>query len=123
MNEFFRKFAGHVSRWAGSPWAFILALLVLLAWVVSGPLFRFSDTWQLAINTGTTIVTFLMVFLIQNTQNREAKAINLKLDELIRAVKEARNNMVDLENATDEELDVLERQFQRLRARVTEKKG
>jgi len=123
MNEIFRKFAGHVSRWAGSPWAFILALLVLIAWVISGPLFKFSDTWQLAINTGTTIVTFLMVFLIQNTQNREAKAINLKLDELIRAVKEARNNMVDLENATDEELEALEHQFQRLRARVTEKKG
>jgi len=123
MNEIFRKFASHVSRWAGSPWAFILALLVLIAWVISGPLFKFSDTWQLAINTGTTIVTFLMVFLIQNTQNREAKAINLKLDELIRAVKEARNNMVDLENATDEELEALEHQFQRLRARVTEKKG
>lgn len=123
MNELFRKFASHVSRWAGSPWAFILALLVLAGWVVSGPLFKFSDTWQLAINTGTTIVTFLMVFLIQNTQNREAKAINLKLDELIRAMKEARNNMLDLENATDEELETLEHQFQRLRERVTEKKG
>ncbi len=121
MNENFRKFASHVSRWAGSPWAFIIALIVLAGWVISGPLFKFSDTWQLAINTGTTIVTFLMVFLIQNTQNREAKAINLKLDELIRAVKEARNNMVDLENATDEELDLLEHQFQKLRARVTEK--
>ena len=123
MNESFRKFASHISRWAGSPWAFILALLVLAVWIVSGPLFKFSDTWQLAINTGTTIVTFLMVFLIQNTQNREAKAINLKLDELIRAVKEARNSMVDLENATDEELELLEGQFQRLRARVSEKKG
>ncbi len=122
MNEVFRKFASHISRWAGSPWAFIIALLVLAGWVISGPLFKFSDTWQLAINTGTTIVTFLMVFLIQNTQNREAKAINLKLDELIRAVKEARNNMVDLENATDEELDLLEHQFQKLRARVTQKK-
>jgi low affinity Fe/Cu permease len=122
MNEVFRKFASHISRWAGSPWAFIIALLVLAGWVISGPLFKFSDTWQLAINTGTTIVTFLMVFLIQNTQNREAKAINLKLDELIRAVKEARNNMVDLEDATDEELDLLEHQFQKLRARVTQKK-
>jgi low affinity Fe/Cu permease len=124
MNEIFRKFASHISRWAGSPWAFILALLVLAGWAISGPLFDFSDTWQLVINTGTTIVTFLMVFLIQNTQNREAKAINLKLDELIHAVKEARDNMVDLENdATDEELELLERQFQRLRARVTKKRG
>jgi low affinity Fe/Cu permease len=123
MNETFRKFASTVSRWAGSAWAFILALLVLAGWVVSGPLFKFSDTWQLAINTGTTIVTFLMVFLIQNTQNREAKAINLKLDELIHAMKEARDNMVGLEDATDDELESLEHQFQRLRARVTHKKG
>jgi low affinity Fe/Cu permease len=123
MNEFFRKFASSISHWAGSPWVFSIALLVIVGWFVSGPLFHFSDTWQLAINTGTTIVTFLMVFLIQNTQNREAKAINLKLDELIRAVKEARNNMVDLENATDEELDLLEHQFQHLRARYKEKRG
>src|SRR5574341_1410784 len=122
MNEFFRKFASYISHWAGSPWAFSIALLVIVSWFVSGPLFHFSDTWQLAINTGTTIVTFLMVFLIQNTQNREAKAINLKLDELIRAVKEARNNMLDLENATDEELDLLEHQFQHLRARYKEKR-
>ncbi len=122
MNEAFRKFASHISRWAGSTWAFIIALLVIAGWAISGPLFSFSDTWQLTINTGTTIVTFLMVFLIQNTQYRDSKAINLKLDELIRVMKEARNNMVDLENATDEELESLERQFQRIRTRVTEKK-
>lgn len=120
MNEIFRKFANYISRWAGSSWAFIIALLVIVSWAVSGPLFGFSDTWQLTINTGTTIVTFLMVFLIQNTQYRETKAINLKLDELIRVMKEARNNMVDLENATDDELETLERQFQRIRERVTE---
>ena len=121
MNESFRKFASHVSRWAGSTWAFIIAILVVAVWAISGPFFDFSDTWQLTINTGTTIVTFLMVFLIQNTQYRDSKAINLKLDELIRVMKEARNNMVDLENATDEELESLEHQFQRIRERVTEK--
>lgn len=123
MNEVFRKFAASISRWAGSPWAFIVALLVIVGWAISGPLFGYSDTWQLTVNTGTTIVTFLMVFLIQNTQNREAKAINLKLDELIRAVKDARNNMVDLENATDEELDMLEHQFQQIGKRVSKKRG
>jgi len=123
MNEAFRKFAASISRWAGSPWAFIIALLVIGGWAISGPLFDYSDTWQLTVNTGTTIVTFLMVFLIQNTQNREAKAINLKLDELIRAVKEARNNMVDLEHATDEELDSLENQFRQIKTGVTDKKG
>ena len=120
MNESFRKFASHVSRWAGSTWAFVIAILVVAVWAISGPFFDFSDTWQLTINTGTTIVTFLMVFLIQNTQYRDSKAINLKLDELIRVMKEARNNMVDLENATDEELESLEHQFQRIRERVTE---
>jgi len=120
MNESFRKFASHVSRWAGSTWAFVIAILVVAVWAISGPFFDFSDTWQLTINTGTTIVTFLMVFLIQNTQFRDSKAINLKLDELIRVMKEARNNMVDLENATDEELESLEHQFQRIRERVTE---
>ncbi len=122
MNEVFRRFAASVSRWAGSPWAFIVALLVIVGWAISGPLFDYSDTWQLTVNTGTTIVTFLMVFLIQNTQNRDAKASNLMLDELIRAVKDARNNMVDLENATDEELDMLEHQFQQIRKKVSEKK-
>ena len=101
------------------PWSFFAAVALIIGWLVTGPLFGFSDTWQLVINTGTTIVTFLMVFLIQNTQNRETKAINLKLDELIRAVREARNNMVDLENASDEELETIEVQFHQLRNEVT----
>lgn len=98
----------------GSPWAFIVAALVILAWLVTGPIFNYSDTWQLIINTGTTIITFLMVFLIQNTQNRDAVAIHLKLDELIRAIKGARNTMVDLEELNDEELEHLEDEFRTL---------
>lgn len=119
MNEAFRRISNFISRLAGLPWAFFAALGLILAWLVSGPFFGFSDTWQLVINTGTTIITFLMVFLIQNTQNRETKAINLKLDELIRAVEKARNNMVDLENASDEELDAIQVQFRHLREKVT----
>jgi len=93
----FGKFAARASFWVGSKWAFLFAALVIALWAISGPIFHYSDTWQLVINTGTTIVTFLMVFLIQNTQNRDARAINLKLDELIRAVDKARNNMIDIE--------------------------
>jgi low affinity Fe/Cu permease len=88
----------------GSAWAFAGAIVILIVWGLTGPVFHYSDTWQLIINTGTTIVTFLMVFLIQNTQNRDAKAIQLKLDELIRALKGARNQLVDLENLSDEDL-------------------
>jgi low affinity Fe/Cu permease len=117
VNEAFRRFSSKISTLAGSPWAFSLAILVILVWAVTGPIFHFSDTWQLVINTGTTIVTFLMVFLIQNTQNRDAKAIHLKLDELIRAVKDARNSLVDLEDVSDEELDRLQEQFKHLRER------
>lgn len=99
----------------GSSWAFILAVLIILVWGITGPPFHYSDTWQLVINTGTTIITFLMVFLIQNTQNRDAKAIHLKLDELIRGVKGARTHLVDLETMSDEELDRLQQQFKRVR--------
>jgi low affinity Fe/Cu permease len=113
MNEFFHKFSSKTSHAVGSPWAFVLALTVIVVWGVTGPIFKFSDTWQLVINTGTTIVTFLMVFLIQNTQNRDAKAIHLKLDELIRAVSSARNSLVDLENFSDAELEKLAKEFQR----------
>ena len=102
----------------GSAWAFAAAVLAILVWVLTGPTFHFSDTWQLIINTATTIITFLMVFLIQNTQNRDAKAVHLKLDELIRAVKGARNQLVDLENLSDEDLKKLEQQFQRLRRKA-----
>jgi low affinity Fe/Cu permease len=115
MAEGFRKFANKVSEITGSPWAFIAAVSIIAAWAISGPLFHFSDTWQLVINTGTTIITFLMVFLIQNTQNRDAKAIHLKLDELLRAQEAARNSLVDLENLSDEELTRLQEQFAHLR--------
>src|SRR5262249_10182948 len=107
-------FARHTSSGVGSPWAFTLAVLVIIVWAFTGPIFHFSDTWQLVINTGTTIVTFLMVFLIQNTQNRDAVAIHLKLDELIRALKGARNKLVDLEELSDEELEALRQEFHRL---------
>jgi low affinity Fe/Cu permease len=111
MNEAFRKFAQRTSQVLGTSWVFVLALLVVLAWAISGPLFDFSTTWQLLINTGTTIMTFLMVFIIQNTQNRDAKAIHLKLDELIEAVGDARDELVDIEDATDEEIDALKQEY------------
>src|ERR1700704_882357 len=115
MNELFRKFAQATSAMVGSSWAFILAVLIIIVWALTGPVFHYSDTWQLVINTGTTIITFLMVFLIQNTQNRDAKAIHLKLDELIRGVKGARTRLVDIEELSDEELDRLKAQFERVR--------
>lgn len=121
MNEPFRKFSQLVSQLVGTSWAFILAFSVILAWAITGPMFRFSDTWQLVINTGTTIITFLMVFLIQNTQNRDAKAIHLKLDELIKAVKGARTRLVNLEELSDEELEGLKQEFQRLHQRTNGK--
>jgi low affinity Fe/Cu permease len=113
-NERFRKFSLCVARFAGTPVAFTISLLIIIVWAIVGPVFHFSDSWQLVINTSTTIVTFLMVFLIQNMQNRDAKAIHLKLDELIRAIKGARNNLVMLENLSEEELEMLERQFSRI---------
>jgi low affinity Fe/Cu permease len=112
----FRFCAESISLAAGSPWAFALALLIVAGWILTGPLFHYSDTWQLVINTATTIVTFLMVFLIQNTQNRDTKAIHLKLDELLRGVSGARTSLVDLEHLSDEELDSLQHEFERLRA-------
>ena len=123
MKDAFRKFAGSVSRWAGSPSAFTIAVLTIIIWGITGPLFRYSDTWQLVINTGTTIVTFLMVFLIQNTQNRETRAIHLKLDELIHAISKARNDMIDMENVSDEELEKVEEQFQQLIKRIRSKEA
>jgi low affinity Fe/Cu permease len=118
ISDAFRVFAHRSSVMLGSAWAFTGAVLVIVVWLVTGPTFHFSDTWQLIINTATTVITFLMVFLIQNTQNRDAKAMHLKLDELIRAVKGARNQLVDLENLSDEELKRLEKQFQRMRKRA-----
>lgn len=122
VSDAFRVFAQRSSMMLGSAWAFCAAVLVILVWLVTGPLFHFSDTWQLIINTATTVVTFLMVFLIQNTQNRDAKAMHLKLDELIRAVKGARNQLVDLEKLSDEELQKLEKQFRRIRQRAEKQK-
>src|SRR3989475_9440582 len=114
MREIFRKLARATAFYLGTAWAFLAAVLVIVAWAALGPRYGYSDTWQLIINTGTTIVTFLMVFVIQNTQNRDGKAIQLKLDELIRALKGARNKLVDLEDLSDEELKKLEKEFQRL---------
>ena len=115
MNELFRKFANKTSAIVGSPWAFMIAAAAIVVWAASGPIFGFSDTWQLVINTSTTIITFLMVFLIQNTQNRDAKALHLKLDELIRSVEGARDELVDLEDLSDEDLRRLQQQFRQLR--------
>jgi len=116
-REIFHHAARTAARAMGSPVAFVAAIAIVVLWAATGPLFGWSDTWQLVINTGTTIVTFLMVFLIQNTQNRDSIAIHLKLDELLHAVGGARNVLVDLEDASDAELEHLRREFERLRAR------
>ena len=123
VSDAFRVFARRSSVMLGSAWAFAGAVLVILVWLLTGPTFHFSDTWQLIINTATTVITFLMVFLIQNTQNRDAKAVHLKLDELIRAIKDARNELVDLEDLSDEELEKLEAQFRRMRQRAENDDG
>jgi len=117
MNELFRKAAANVSCVLGSPGAFIAATILVVLWAASGPYFGYSDTWQLVINTSTTIGTFLMLFVLQNSQNRDTKAINIKLDELLRAIEGARNRLVDLKDASDEDLDQLEGEFQRLARR------
>ena len=114
MNEAFKKLAQSVARAMGTPSAFIVAIALIVMWLLTGPAFRYSDTWQLIINTSTTIVTFLMVFLIQNTQNRDAIALHLKLDELIRATRGARNSMIDLAKLTDAQLKALEVEFERI---------
>jgi low affinity Fe/Cu permease len=118
MNALFRVFAQKTSQVVGSSWSFILAVLIIIAWAITGPIFHYSDTWQLVINTGTTIITFLMVFLIQNTQNRDAKAIHLKLDELIRGVTGARTGLVNLEQLSDDDLERLQKEFERLHKSV-----
>jgi len=111
LNEFFRKLSHRTSSAVGTPWAFLIAALIVIVWATTGPLFGFSDTWQLVINTGTTIVTFLMVFLIQNSQNRDFKAMNLKLDELIRGTSGPRTELVALEEMSDEDLERLHQQY------------
>jgi low affinity Fe/Cu permease len=117
MNRFFNRFAQATATGMGSYWAFNAAVFACLLWAVTGPLFAFSDTWQLIVNTATTVLTFLAVFLIQNTQNRNSLAIQIKLDELLRAVENARTGLVSLENSTDEEIERLRREFERLHDR------
>jgi low affinity Fe/Cu permease len=117
-RDAFRTFARKSSIVLGSAWAFSAALLIIIIWIATGPIFHFSDTWQLIINTATNIIALLMVFLIQNTQNRDAKAMHLKLDEIIRALKKARNELVDLEDLSDEELKKIEQQFKELRQKA-----
>lgn len=112
MNRVFTHIAQWVANQAGHPHSFILAAVIVIAWGVSGPIFGFSDTWQLVINTGTTIVTFLMVFLIQNSQNRDTRALHLKLDELIRVTSSAQNSFINLEDRTEQELEELKRSFE-----------
>jgi low affinity Fe/Cu permease len=115
MREVFRRFAENTAHWAGSYCAFLLALVTVVVWALTGPYFNYSDTWQLVINTGTTVITFLMVFLIQNTQNRESRIVALKLDELLRGVAGARTGMVSLDHMSDEELEVVRQEFARMR--------
>jgi low affinity Fe/Cu permease len=116
LNRLFSRFAKWVAQHTGRAHAFVLATIVIIIWAVTGPFFGFSDTWQLVINTGTTIITFLMVFLIQNTQNRDTEALQLKLDELIRANEQARNRLLTLEDLSEEELDRVKASFERLAA-------
>lgn len=118
MNETFRKFASKAAEMVGSAWAFIIGVVVVVAWAAVGPFFGFSDTWQLVMSTGASVLTFLMVFLVQNTQNRDAKAVHLKLNELLRAVEGARTNMVLLETLPDDELAQLQQEFQQLGERL-----
>lgn len=123
QGDAFGKFAAAASGWLGSKWAFVGAIVIIAVWAITGPLFHYSDTWQLVINTGTTIITFLMVFIIQNTQNRDARAINLKLDELIHAIDTAKNQMMDIEKLSDEELDVIHEKYTQTRADCVDDEG
>ena len=115
MKEIFRQFSERAAQAVGSYWAFLAACTVVGIWIVTGPAFEYSDTWQLIINTGTTIITFLMVFLIQNTQNRESRIMSLKLDELLRSSKDARTALVELDSMSDDDLEHVRLEFQRLR--------
>jgi low affinity Fe/Cu permease len=118
--SFFTAFANQTAKASGHPWSFMLAVGVVLAWAVSGPLFHYSDTWQLVINTGTTVVTFLMVFLIQNTQNRDSTAMHLKLDEVIRALDGAEDSLLNLEELEDKELEAIHKRYLALAERAHE---
>jgi low affinity Fe/Cu permease len=114
QHSWFNRFSKLAARWTGHPLTFLLAVLIIVVWGVTGPVFGFSDTWQLVINTGTTIITFLMVFVIQNTQNRDSAAVQIKLDELIRAIEGAHNSMLNLEELEDEELERIRHRYTHL---------
>ncbi len=114
MNRIFQRASAKAAEWFGSPWAFIGAILFIIIWVFTGPLYHYSDTWQLVANTATNIITFIMVFIIQNSQNRDTRALHLKLDELIRATEGTRNAMVNLEDLTDEQIARLKEEFERV---------
>jgi low affinity Fe/Cu permease len=122
MNQWFRTFAIHAANALGSSWMFLINVVLIVVWFVAGPFFNYSDSWQLVVNTGTTVLTYLAVFLIQNTQNRDAKAIHLKLDELIKGVEGARTHLVNLENLDDDELENLQKEFERLRKKNSSRK-
>ena len=119
MNQWFRKFSVAAANTLGAPWMFIANVLLIIIWAGAGPFFDYSDTWQLVVNTATTVFTYLAVFLIQNTQNRDALAIHLKLDELIKGVSGARTHLVNLETLTDQELEQLQKEFGRLRKKAS----
>jgi low affinity Fe/Cu permease len=123
LRQSFRACANQIADKVGSPGAFAVGILLVVVWALTGPLFRFSDTWQLVINTGTSVVTFLMVFLIQNTQNRDTQAMQLKLNELIRAVSTARNTLLDLENCTEDEIEAMQKEFAAIRERMAARSG
>jgi low affinity Fe/Cu permease len=123
MSHRFQMFATHCSAVMGTRWAFFAALFVIAAWAITGPYFHYSDTWQLVINTATTIVTFLMVFLIQNTQNRDARAIHLKLDEIIRSIHRAHNEMINIEKLSDEELEAVAKVYERIKQESEHRKA
>jgi len=123
MNQTFRKFSVAAANALGSSWMFIANVFLILVWLIAGPFFHYSDTWQLVVNTATTVFTYLAVFLIQNTQNRDALATHLKLDELIKGVKGARTGLVNLEKLSDEELEALQEEFNKLRAEHGARKG
>jgi low affinity Fe/Cu permease len=123
VNFWFSRFASRTAQIVGHPMVFFAAVVLLLIWAVSGPYFHYSDTWQLIINTSTTIVTFLVVFLIQNTQNRDAKALHLKLDELIRSHHPANDDLIDIQKLSDEELDALEERYQKIREECEARRG
>lgn len=114
MNDFFRRYSERAAHAVGSYWAFLTALLIVIVWLITGPYFHYSDTWQLLINTGTTVVTFLMVFLIQNTQNRDSRIVGLKLDELLRGVEGARTDLIELDWMSDDELEHIHGEFHKL---------